>query len=256
MSQVSGSRMGALWPQIQHHPAWTNQNKGATHVTVAAGVCYLQFVVVVYVFWLVWGVSGGLQPFGPNWSLREGHDRPHPNGPTRHTSWDRKPGGLCEQQLCLLDVWSCEFKMTWGQRSNSCRVGWFMRCICEAPLIGQIELPAECNRNCMFVFRWFGLMEESMCHLQESLTNCAVWVSHCVPLPISHLNIQWLHLFTVLTFVQLFVSQVTPDQWKLLEAMIRKTKGSWKHSDAHHKTTTVIQIALCSDDVIINLTGV
>lgn len=86
VSQVSGSRMGALWPQIQHHPAWTNQNKGATHVTVAAGVCYLQFVVVVYVFWLVWGVSGGLQPLGPNRRLREGHDRPHPNGPTRHTS--------------------------------------------------------------------------------------------------------------------------------------------------------------------------
>lgn len=26
--QVSGCRVGALWPQVQHHPAWTNQNQG------------------------------------------------------------------------------------------------------------------------------------------------------------------------------------------------------------------------------------
>lgn len=32
-----------------------------------------------------------------------------------------------------------------------------MRCICEAPLIGQIELPAECNRNvCFQVIRFDG----------------------------------------------------------------------------------------------------
>lgn len=26
--QVSGCRVGALWPQVQHHPTWTNQNQG------------------------------------------------------------------------------------------------------------------------------------------------------------------------------------------------------------------------------------
>lgn len=31
--QVPGGRVGALWSQVQHHPAWTNQNKGTTHMS-------------------------------------------------------------------------------------------------------------------------------------------------------------------------------------------------------------------------------
>lgn len=35
----------------------------------------------------------------------------------------------------------------------------------------------KCVTECLFVFRWFGSMEENTCRWPESLTSCAGWVS-------------------------------------------------------------------------------
>lgn len=54
-----------------------------------------------------------------------------------------------------------------------------MRCICEAPLIGQLELPAECNRNvCFQVIRFDGGEYVSLAGEFNELRSVSVALFH------------------------------------------------------------------------------
>lgn len=156
MCQVFGCRVGTLRPQVQHNPAWTNQNQGTAPLTTAEDVCLFAVVwcclpVVCCCFLCL----GGVQPSGSNRSLREGDDQSDPDRSTWKARRDRKPGSVHEQRLRYLDVWSCEFRLILDQ-----------------------SLDWHCVTECVFVFRWFGSMEENTCRWPESLTSCAGWVSH------------------------------------------------------------------------------
>lgn len=113
--QVFGCRVGALWPQVQHNPAWTNQNQGTAHLTTADDICFFVWCCLPVVCCCLLCL-GGLQPSGSNRSLREGDDQSDPDRSTRKTKRDCKPGGVHEQRLCYLDVWSCEFRLILDQR--------------------------------------------------------------------------------------------------------------------------------------------
>lgn len=62
VGQVSGCRVGSLWSQVQHHPAWTNQNKGTANVNQV--LISLTFAVVYLFAGCFQGAFSRLDPTG------------------------------------------------------------------------------------------------------------------------------------------------------------------------------------------------